>query len=165
KYQLGLSQADLAAYALRLGSDCPFFIYNKPMFATGRGEIFEPLPLNLDGYHFVIIHPRLHISTAQAFSRIKPVPAPQSLAGAVMRPVAEWKNLISNDFEAAAFYFFPELRGVKEWLYDTGAVYASMTGTGSCFFGIFEPGAAPEHFDHTGLNPAWEVWTVPASKA
>lgn len=165
KYQLGLSVSKLADYALQLGSDCPFFIYNNPMFATGRGEIFEPVALNLETYSFVIVNPGLHISTAQAFSRIKPAPAPVQLPLQVSQPVAEWKNSVRNDFEDPAFFYHPQLRAVKDWLYKAGAVYASMTGSGSCFYGIFDRYLTPDAAGLRDHDPSWQLSIVPPAKS
>jgi 4-diphosphocytidyl-2-C-methyl-D-erythritol kinase len=148
-YALGLSDQELAAFAIRLGSDCPFFIYNKPVFATGRGEILEPLKLDLSDYSFLIVNPGLHISTAGAFSKIKPGPAKINLRSVVSKPINNWKANITNDFEQAAISCYPELATLKSWLYNNGAIYASMTGSGSAFYGIFPknqlPATQPDH--------------------
>jgi 4-diphosphocytidyl-2-C-methyl-D-erythritol kinase len=143
KYQLGLGSDQLAAYALRLGSDCPFFIYNKPCFASGRGENMIPADLDLSAYSIVIIHTGIHISTAVAFSGISPAPPSSDLLAAIRLPPAEWKTTISNDFEPGAIKTFPVLGEIKNWLYEMGALYASMTGTGSAFYGIFNSDQVP----------------------
>ena len=142
-YDLGIAEKKLADYALQLGSDCPFFIYNKAVFAGGRGEIFEPVELDLQNFSFLIIDPGIHVSTAQAFARITINPGPVSLRDAITLPVNGWKDIIKNDFEEPAFYYHPALRTVKSWLYQHGAVYASMTGSGSSFFGIFPKNELP----------------------
>jgi len=153
KYKLGLSAETLARYALQLGSDCPFFIFNSPVFASGRGEILQPLQLDLGRYSFLVVNPKIHISTAQAFGLIKPGPPLVALSEAILQPVDTWKEIIRNDFEEPAFYYHPELQEIKNWLYNSGAIYASMTGTGSCFYGIFE-GELPDG--------QWESYKLPS---
>jgi 4-diphosphocytidyl-2-C-methyl-D-erythritol kinase len=135
--KLNLSDRELAAYALQLGSDCPFFIYNTPQFATGRGEQMRPVNLDLSGYEIRVVCPGLHVSTREAFAHITPRPASFSLIDIGKLPLADWKNHIVNDFEAPIFNAHPELAAIKDRLYDQGAVYASMTGTGSAIYGIF----------------------------
>jgi 4-diphosphocytidyl-2-C-methyl-D-erythritol kinase len=140
---LGLSQEQLLDYALQLGSDCPFFINNKPCFATSRGEQMKELDLNLSGYRFVIVNPGIHISTAWAFAHIHPATPERQLTDIVTLPVTEWKNLLSNDFEAPVLQAYPELQQIKDQFYQTGALYASMSGSGSTFYGIYEKSANP----------------------
>ena len=136
--KLNLTTEKLLSYALRLGSDCPFFIINKPCYATGRGEIMEEIAIDLSAYHFVIANPGIHVSTAEAFadtfisSDDKP-----SLQKIITQPVTEWKNSLINQFEGSVFKKHPELKAIKDKLYESGAVYASMTGTGSSIYGIF----------------------------
>jgi len=138
KFNLGISEEQLMAYALQLGSDCPFFIYNKPCFATGRGEIIEPVEIDLSAYKFLIVNPGIHISTKQAFSELTPSIPSISIKEAIKQPINAWKDSIKNDFESAVFKNFPEIKEIKNELYKSGAVYASMTGSGSTVFGIFE---------------------------
>lgn len=140
-FHLGLDDQTLMDYALRLGSDCPFFILNKPCFAKGRGEQLEPLPgLDLSGYDIQLICPQIHISTATAFSDIRPAAAGFHLADISSLPVAQWKDHIGNDFEHSVFKQHSELAGIKAQLYAQGALYAAMSGTGSTIYGIFEKG-------------------------
>lgn len=136
--QLGLSQEQLLQYALQLGSDCPFFILNKPCLATGRGEKMEEISLDLSAYNFVIVHPPVHVSTAKAFAGITPKMPEQSIKEIIRQPVSSWKDVLVNGFEAGVSAQYPEISEVKKVLYDKGAVYASMTGSGSAVFGIFE---------------------------
>jgi 4-diphosphocytidyl-2-C-methyl-D-erythritol kinase len=136
-FNLQLSEQALLNYALQLGSDCPFFIINTPAFATGRGEILKPINLNLDGYSIVIVNPGIAISTKLAFSLITPKIPDNNLAAVIQQPISTWKDVLINDFEQPIFNSFPELANIKETLYQKGAVYASMTGTGSTVFGIF----------------------------
>ncbi|MBX2905069.1 MAG: 4-(cytidine 5'-diphospho)-2-C-methyl-D-erythritol kinase [Taibaiella sp.] len=137
-YDLGTSDEELVQMALQLGSDCPFFIYNTPQYARGRGELMEPLKLDLSQYRIEVVCPGIHVSTKDAFSEIAPQPAPYDLRNLTALPITEWKALISNDFEKTVFKSHPELAALKKGMYDKGAVYASMTGTGSAVYGIFE---------------------------
>ena len=138
KFKLGLSTEKLLNYALMLGSDCPFFIINQPSFAQGRGEMLEPIPLSLSGYRAVIINPGIHINTSNAFMNIHPEKPGYSLKVQILKPVEEWKEGITNDFEKWAFEQYPELGKIKTDLYKAGAVYASMSGSGSTVFGLFK---------------------------
>ncbi|MBO9202906.1 MULTISPECIES: 4-(cytidine 5'-diphospho)-2-C-methyl-D-erythritol kinase [Niastella] len=137
KFQLGLSREKLLDYALQLGSDCPFFIINKACFATGRGELLQAIQLDLSAYSFLVVHPGVHINTGWAFSQLTPAPSPQPLPDIIQQPVTSWRNILTNDFEAPVCKHHPALQAIKDELYKSGALYASMTGSGSCFFGIF----------------------------
>ncbi len=137
-FSLQCTQEQLAAFALQLGSDCPFFIHNTPQFATGRGEKMSPVTVSLDNYEIRVICPGIHVSTRDAFSKITPRPAPFDLRAIADLPVSEWKHHISNDFEQTVFPIHPELADMKKKLYDEGALYASMSGTGSAVYGIFK---------------------------
>jgi len=136
-FSLQCTQEQLAAFALQLGSDCPFFIYNTPQFATGRGEKMSPVTLSLENYEVRVICPGIHVSTRDAFSKITPRPAPFDLRAIANLPVSEWKHHISNDFEQTVFPIHPQLADLKKKQYDEGALYASMSGTGSAVYGIF----------------------------
>ncbi len=137
-FQLELGADELSGYALQLGSDCPFFILNRPCFASGRGEALWPLTLDLSAYRIEIITPEIHCSTAAAFKAIQPKPAAYDLRSLATLPLSEWKEYIGNDFELPVFAQYPELKKHKEALYAEGALYASMSGSGSALFGIFE---------------------------
>lgn len=137
KFKLNLSSAQLINYSLQLGSDCPFFIHNKPCFATGRGEILEELNLDLSSYKMILINPGIHINTGWAFSQIIPALPKRSIKEIIQQPVETWKTVLINDFEAAVFSAQPKIKEIKEVLYEQGAVYASMSGSGSTVFGIF----------------------------
>lgn len=144
----------LAEMACNLGADVPFFLVNRPCFATGLGEILQPVELpQLNGKFVVILKPEEGISTAQAFGNITPVPAGCYLPDAVKRPIEEWAALISNDFEQSMFAIHPELQKIKNYLYDCGAQYASMTGSGSAFYGIFADRAVAEKALHDASTP------------
>lgn len=134
---LSLDDGQLAAYAARLGSDCAFFIYNRPMLGSGRGEILEPYPLELDGYKLDVIIPEgISVSTADAYRGIVPRTPEKPLRDILAQPVESWKEDLKNDFEETVFAKYPQLREVKEKLYREGAVYAAMSGSGSAFFRI-----------------------------
>lgn len=137
KFQLGITPEQLIGYAARLGSDCAFFIRNTSCYATGRGELLEPLELNLGGYSFLLVYPGIHVNTGWAFSQITPREPEQNLRHSILQPVEEWGSLIHNDFEAPVFSAHPVLQGIKEKLYEAGAVYATMSGSGSAMVGIF----------------------------
>ena len=136
-YSLNASDADLAALALKLGADCPFFIYNRAMYAEGIGEKLEEIELSLDNYHIVLIKPDVFVSTKDAFSKIVPCRPSMNLREIARLPIEEWKYKMVNDFEKSVFSLFPQIEKVKNKLYEMGAVYASMTGSGSSVYGIF----------------------------
>ena len=137
KFQLNLSPEELIGYALQLGSDCPFFIMNQPSFAEGRGEKLQSIRLDLSNYQFIIINPNIHINTGWAFSQIQPGQPAKPVKDIIQQPIITWKDELTNDFEVAVFETYPQIQAIKENLYTQGAVYSSMTGTGSTVFGIF----------------------------
>ena len=137
KFALGLSTEQLLHYALQLGSDCPFFIINKPCFATGRGELLEPVSIDLSMYKLVVVNPGIHVSTSEVFSSIKPSLGSKSVNQVIHQPVETWKNELKNDFEDRVFESYPEIKTIKAKMYSSGAVYASMTGSGSTVYGMF----------------------------
>src|SRR4029077_1934664 len=121
----------------------PFFIINKPCFVSGRGELIENFPMDLSAYSFVLIHPGIHIDTALAFSKIIPSLPLARIREIVQLPVSDWKSSLTNDFEHAAFTKYPLLSDIKKNLYESGALYASMTGSGSSLYGIFKKNTIP----------------------
>lgn len=137
KFRLGISDEKLVDYAARLGSDCPFFIRNKACYATGRGEVLEPLELDLSRYSWLLIYPGIHVNTGWAFGQITPRVPEQELQQSILQPVEEWKSLIFNDFETPVFSAHPVLGEIKAQLYEAGALYATMSGSGSAMVGIF----------------------------
>jgi len=137
KFQLNLSQTQLLDYSFQLGSDCAFFIVNKPCFAQSRGEILEQINCDLSSYQILIINPGIHISTRWAFLKIQPSIPKQSVKEIIQQPPETWKDLLTNDFEKPIMQYYPHLKSLKKQLYEQGAVYASMTGSGSTFFGIY----------------------------
>ncbi|ULQ53753.1 4-(cytidine 5'-diphospho)-2-C-methyl-D-erythritol kinase [Flavihumibacter fluvii] len=149
-FQLRLNDEALRRYALDLGSDCPFFILNKPAYATGRGEILEPLEIPaLKGKKILLVNPGLHISTGWAFGQLAPQKEHRKLPELILEPLNEWKGKLQNDFEPVVFKSYPQLREIQETLYNSGAIFAGMTGTGSTLFGIFDqlPGNYESLFD------------------
>lgn len=132
-----LSRYELADMALRLGADCPFFIYNEPMLGEGVGERLTPVLLDLSGYWLVAVKPRVYVSTREAFSGVTPREDGFDLRGLAEIPVNEWDGLAVNDFETSVFPLHPELKEIKEFMTASGAAYASMTGSGSSIFGLF----------------------------
>ena len=135
---LQLSENQLAAYASRLGSDCAFFIYNRPMIGEGRGEILTYHPIDIDAYDLQVLTPEgVAVSTKDAYGGIKPHMPEVPLREALSRPVEEWDGILVNDFEETVFAKYPELAAIKRSLYDSGAVYASMSGSGSALFALY----------------------------
>ena len=145
KFKLNLSTEKLEEYAAILGADCAFFIQNKPVFATGIGNIFEEISLTLKGYYIVLVKPDIFVSTKDAFANIHPKQPTHSLKEIVRMPVETWRATMKNDFEESVFQQFPEIAAIKDKLYDLGAIYASMSGSGSSVFGIFREQV--EHVD------------------
>ena len=143
KYNLQLTEEQLLGYALQLGSDCPFFIKNVPCLATSRGEILTPQPLDLSPYKLVLVNPGIHIPTGWAFSQLQPKEPTQPLSQIIQQPVSTWKETLTNDFEAPIFLHHPSISQIKGDLYAAGAVYASMSGSGSTVFALFEKEAQP----------------------
>ncbi len=137
-FKLELTDSNLQQYAIQLGSDCPFFLKNKPCRGSGRGEILEEIKLDLSAYSFVLIKPSVHISTAWAFSQLtisQPLKLPHEI---VQQPISTWKEELINDFEIPIFKEFPDLKNIKSELYQLGGIYCSMSGSGSTLYGIFE---------------------------
>ena len=136
--ELGLSEQQLAAYASRLGSDCALFIYNRPMIGEGRGEILTEYTINLDEYDLQVLTPQgVAVSTKEAYGGIRPHMPEVPLRDALKRPVEEWADVLVNDFEETVFVNHPELAAIKRSLYDSGAVYACMSGSGSALFALY----------------------------
>ena len=134
---MDLSDEELAGFAARLGSDCAFFIYNRPMLGTGRGEILEPFDIDLSGYRLDVIVPEgISVSTADAYRGIVPKVPDLPLREVLAHPVTEWKGLLVNDFDTSVFEKHPRLAEIKQSLYDDGATYAAMSGSGSALFSL-----------------------------
>lgn len=155
KFKLGIPAEKLIEYALQLGSDCPFFIPNTPAIATGRGEILEPIELDLTGNWLVLINPGIHVNTGWAFSHIQPAPLQVDLKEIMQLPPVAWEAAgLSNIFQAPVFTHYPGIATAHQMLVQAGAVYAAMSGTGSTCFGFFtnEP-----IFDKENMPQAWTL--------
>jgi len=137
-FKLNINEDKLIEYASKIGADCAFFIKNKAVFAGGIGNKFEELELNLKGYYILIVKPKFSINTAMAFKNINPTIPEISLKELIKQPIGKWKNMIKNDFEKPLFKAYPALADIKSDLYESGAEYASMSGSGSAMFGIYK---------------------------
>jgi 4-diphosphocytidyl-2-C-methyl-D-erythritol kinase len=137
-FHLEIPEEKLQEYALTLGSDCPFFIINKPCLAGGRGEQLVPITIDMKGYTLVLINPGIHINTGWAFSQLHPSVPSFPVAEIIADGPETWREELINDFEGPVFSHYPEIRLVKEQLYSFGAVYASMSGSGSTVYGLFK---------------------------
>jgi len=137
QFNLDLNNTQLVDYAAQLGSDCAFFVYDKAYHATGRGEILKSFPCDLSNYQIVLIHPGIHVSTAWAFGQLTPSSKEKSIAEIVAQPIETWKADLINDFEFPIIQAHPTIGTLKNLLYEKGAIYASMSGSGSSLFGIF----------------------------
>lgn len=144
-YQLNIPDEKMLAYAADLGSDCPFFILNKPVFATGRGEIMNIIDLKLNNLFLLVVKPPVEVTTAKAFTFIKPRKPVESLVESVQLPVSEWRDRVVNQFEESVFQQFPEVEALRNKFYELGAIFASMSGSGSAVFGLFN--VLPEHLE------------------
>ena len=145
-FGLNISPEELNIYALKLGSDCPFFMQSAPCFASGRGEMLDPLALDLSEFSFLLVHPEILIETAWAFSRIQPANPKYNLKESVLQPIQNWGKIIQNDFETPVFEAHPSLKIIKDRLYAYGALYAALSGSGSTIFGIFKKATLPDCF-------------------
>lgn len=150
QFNLSVTPELMARLSLELGSDCPFFLHSTPCFAKGRGEQLTPVTLPLEGYSVLLVHPGVSIATAQAFAHIQPQAVTESLPTLIQYPVQEWKHRIHNQFEDTVFKAHPGLATYKQALYEMGAVYASLTGSGSTLYGLFPPGVS-----QPSLPPDW----------
>lgn len=149
-YDLGLSAATLRQHAATLGSDCAFFIDSEPALGSGRGEVLKPVRVSLKGKFLVMLMPDVHVSTGEAYNGVTPVPWNEPLESALQRPIAAWRDKLVNDFEPSVFEGYPVIGKLKEALYNKGALYASMSGSGASVFGIFEKAwEAETFFGHT----------------
>lgn len=138
KFELNLPPEQMESYARKLGADCAFFLRNRSVFASGKGDEFEEISLDLSGYYMVLVMPDVHVSTGEAYRGVNPGRPAVSLSKLLSRPVQEWKSSVTNDFEESVFKNHSKIRGVKAGLYEAGAIYASMTGSGASVYGIFE---------------------------
>lgn len=137
-FNLKITAKKLEILAAKLGADCPVFIRNKPVFASGIGNVFTPIDLSLAGYFLLLVKPDIHVSTPEAYSLVKPIRTENSLLELIKQPIAEWRNTIKNDFETSVFIRYPAIEEIKNKLFKMGALYSSMSGSGSSVYGIFE---------------------------
>lgn len=138
---LKLGEKEMVGYAAALGSDCAFFLYNRPMFGSGRGEILEDFPIDISAYRLEVMVPDgISVSTAEAYRGIVPKEPEIPLKEVLRMPVGKWKDLLHNDFEETVFACHPRLKEEKERMYERGAAYASMSGSGSALFALFNKG-------------------------
>lgn len=135
---LNLSEDVRLNVARQLGSDCAFFIKNKPVYATQKGDVFSPISVDLSNYFIVVVYPNVHSNTKEAYSLVKPKQPDVSIPDVLKLPIEQWKDLLKNDFELSIFSKYPIVQDVKEKLYENGAIYACMSGSGSAVFGIFK---------------------------
>ena len=153
-FRLPLSDDELDKEAASLGADCPFFLHNKPLLAKGIGDEFEPIELSLKSYRIVLVKPSVSVPTSVAYSLVTPVLPEEPVRDTVSRPVEEWRGRLINDFEESVFARFPEIGEIKDRLYEQGAVYASMSGSGSSVFALFD-----KEVDLADCYPGCFVWT------
>jgi len=156
-FKLHLSKEELKIYASQIGSDCTFFIENKPALVSGKGEMITPIELDLSHYSISIVYPQIHIDTKKAYSLIRPHKRPNGLKEIALAPIHTWKEKVINDFEEPIFKAHPQLEEIKNRLYSEGALYASMTGSGSALYGIFEKKTPLAH-----VFPTHKIWTNPS---
>lgn len=138
RFSLNISTEKMEEYAARIGADCAFFIQNQPALATGVGNIFEPIAVSLKDYFLVLVKPEDTVSTREAYTAITPRKSEIPLKEAIGQPVEAWKELLTNDFEQLVFPRHPHILAIKDKLYDMGAIYASMSGSGSSVYGLFK---------------------------
>lgn len=154
-FSLNLSPEVLESYARRLGSDCAFFVRNAPVFAYEKGDVFEPIELALTGVACKVIYPGVHISTAEAYARVQPSTPRHDLRQSLAQPIETWCDAVSNDFETALAPHYPILGELKQALYNAGAVYASLSGSGSAVYGLFPDRETPPQLL---LPEEFQVW-------
>jgi 4-diphosphocytidyl-2-C-methyl-D-erythritol kinase len=153
-FELGLQTQEMEAYARPLGSDCAFFIRNEPVFCYGKGDQFENITVDLSRYFIVLVNPQIHVGTAEAYAGIRPKQPEYAIKETLDLPIHEWKHRLSNDFEITVCARYPAIAEIKEVLYTQGALYASMSGSGSTVYGIFEEEKDLAAF----FSPPYMIW-------
>jgi len=136
-FNCNCSEEDLKEMSAAIGSDCPFFIENTLSIGTGRGEVLQTIDFPFKNYRILIVYPGIHIDSKEAYSGVRPKKYGKPLRALIKMPIDTWKHSITNDFESSVFFKYPVIQKIKHDMYETGAVYASMTGSGSCVFGLF----------------------------
>ncbi|MBR4729559.1 MAG: 4-(cytidine 5'-diphospho)-2-C-methyl-D-erythritol kinase [Prevotella sp.] len=149
-FRLGLTEQQMIDYAARLGADCAFFIVNKPCYAEGIGERLQPISLSLKGWYLAVVRPAIPVPTKEAFSLITPQHPARNCRDIVMQPVETWRDALTNDFEKSVFTLHPEIGAIKDRLYELGATYAAMSGSGSSLFGLFRQPVSLDEFNEEG---------------
>lgn len=138
KFDLNIPENKLLKLASKLGADCAFFVKNKPVYAEGIGDDFSNIEIDLSGHHFVVIYPNIHVSTPEAYKHVSAKPAEKDIRAILQQPIETWKDQLKNDFEDSVFKQYSKISDVKDELYKAGAIYASMSGSGSTLFGLFK---------------------------
>ena len=163
-WKLDLSVQQLQDLARQLGSDCAFFIENKPVYATGKGDQFEPIDLDLSIYQIVIVVPPVHMSTPEAYSLVNPQKPEVEIREIIRLPVEQWKNQLINNFEEPVMKKHPIIREIREELYNQGAIYAAMSGSGAAVFGLFSPLSTVHSMQSAvrslQLNPSLKIFFI-----
>lgn len=149
-FSLGLSEQQMIDYAARLGADCAFFVVNRPVYAEGIGEKMQDIALNLSGWYLAVVRPAIPVSTKEAFSLITPHYPAENCRDVVAGPVETWRGRLTNDFEKSVFSLYPAIGAIKDRLYEMGAVYASMSGSGSSLYGLFRNPVSLDSFNAEG---------------
>lgn len=160
-FSLGMSDDKMIGYAARLGADCAFFIKAQPAYAEGIGERLQPISIDLSGYKMLVVRPNIPVSTKEAFSLITPQKPMKNCLDIVRQPIETWKDELVNDFEHSVFALHPEIGKLKEIMYDQGAVYAAMSGSGSSVFGLFRD--TPDENLFVGCMDELSVFTIDMS--
>lgn len=155
-FTLNLSADQMKSYAAWIGSDCAFFTQDAPMMGTSRGEVLNPVNISLKGYYGVLVNPGIHVSTAAAYAGVVPETPAANTQEIIALPVAKWRENLRNDFEPSVFKLHPDIQSIKERLYSSGALYASMSGSGSSVFGIYNKEMDSANL-FSGL-PGWSGW-------
>ena len=160
-FSLGMSDEKMIGYAARLGADCAFFIKAQPAYAEGIGEKLQPISIDLSGYKMLVVRPNIPVSTKEAFSLITPQVPKKNCLDIVRQPIETWKDELVNDFERSVFAIHPEIGRLKEMMYEQGAVYAAMSGSGSSVFGLFCDN--PDEKSFVGCMDELSVFTIDMS--
>lgn len=160
-FLLGMSDEKMIGYAARLGADCAFFIKAQPAYAEGIGEKLQPISIDLSGYKMLVVRPNIPVSTKEAFSLITPQVPKKNCLDIVRQPIETWKDELVNDFERSVFAIHPEIGRLKEMMYEQGAVYAAMSGSGSSVFGLFSD--TPDEKSFVGCMDELSIFTIDMS--
>ncbi|MCF6342680.1 MAG: 4-(cytidine 5'-diphospho)-2-C-methyl-D-erythritol kinase [Bacteroidales bacterium] len=152
-FSLGMDESKMREMAVQLGSDCPFFIENKPVLARGKGDVLQAVNISLKGKYLLVCQPKALVSSREAYTLIKPGISKTGIKEVVAKPIEQWRDLLKNDFEDVLFDLHPEIREIKNSMHKMGAIYSSMTGSGSAVYGIFDQSP-----DRKEINPNYYLW-------